>query len=165
MSLLHDCHISFVNAVADTWPRPSSRIYNDHNALCLVHCNRYLDMDFSSIRAVDALLLTSGVWLVYGLLRSFRRRARTTKLKGPRSSNWLLGVTAKTFNGDFEDVHEAWAKEHGDVFQVPGVLGDRRVILVDPKAISHFYKHETIRFVQAPASRNFFRQFVSVSSL
>ena len=62
-----------------------------------------------------------------------------TKLTGPPSKNWLFGVSKEVFDGDNGAIYEAWASEYGPVYEIAGPLGERRVVLTDPKAIAHCY--------------------------
>lgn len=87
----------------------------------------------------DALALLSCVWLTYRIVKITRSRARTTKLTGPPSKSWFFGVSKEVFEGDNGALYEAWAQTFGPVYQVAGPLGERRVVLLDPKAIAHFY--------------------------
>lgn len=91
----------------------------------------------NNLRAFDALGLVLGSWLVYKIWRIARSRANTTKLSGPPATSWLFGVTKDVFDGDAGDIFENWTKQYGSVFQIPGPLGERRLILTDPKAIAH----------------------------
>ena len=62
-----------------------------------------------------------------------------------------ISATAETreiFKGDSGALYEGWAKEYGPVYQIPAPFGGRRVILTDPKAISHFYSKESSTYVQ-----------------
>ncbi|KIJ59411.1 hypothetical protein HYDPIDRAFT_162418 [Hydnomerulius pinastri MD-312] len=52
-------------------------------------------------------------------------------------------------------MYEAWAEEYGVVYQVPSTLGQRRIVLCDPRAIAHFYARETWTYVQTPLSKAF----------
>ena len=114
----------------------------------------------STIHAVDALLVASGIWILSTLIQTYRRRARTTRLNGPTSPSWLFGVTRDTFNGDFDDLFESWSKDHGTVFQIPGILGERRTVLLDAKAIHHFFAHDTYRFTSPSTVRRAIKAIV-----
>ncbi|KAG1884427.1 hypothetical protein F4604DRAFT_1519513, partial [Suillus subluteus] len=49
----------------------------------------------------------------------------------------LLDSTATT------ELYECWAREYGPVYKVPDIFGQSKVILWDPKAISHFFARDT----------------------
>lgn len=92
-----------------------------------------------NIRALDALALVAGLWLIYQAIKIARARARTTKLPGPQAKSWFFGVSKEVFDGDNGALFESWAQAYGSVFQVPGPLGDRRTVLTDPKAVAHYF--------------------------
>ena len=92
-----------------------------------------------SFRPLDFLALSTCLWIVYRALKITRSRSRATKLTGPPSKSWLFGVSKEVFDGDNGAIYEAWAQKYGSVYGVAGPLGERRVILTDPKAIAHIY--------------------------
>lgn len=93
----------------------------------------------SAARIFDGLALAAGLLLLYLLLKSVHARSKTTKLNGPPSDSWLFGVSKEVLLGDSGAIFEKWTFTHGSVYQVAGPLGERRVVLTDPKAISHVY--------------------------
>ncbi|CCL99011.1 uncharacterized protein FIBRA_01019 [Fibroporia radiculosa] len=94
------------------------------------------------------------VWLSYKLVTHLRRRARSTLLAGPPNPSWLLGVGRYlTKSADPGLVYEQWAKEYGSVYKVPATMGYSRVVLCDPKAILHFYSHETFGYMQTELTK------------
>ncbi|KLO13823.1 cytochrome P450 [Schizopora paradoxa] len=98
------------------------------------------------------LLGATTSWLLYKLARALHARSKAVKLKGPKATSWLFGLTRETsFQADdFGGLaYETWAKEYGSVYNAPGAFGSRRFILFDPKAISYFYSRETWTFVQS----------------
>lgn len=94
-------------------------------------------LDTANLKLLDAFGFVAGSWVLYRLWKVVRSKAKQTKLKGPRSSSWLFGVTNEVFDGDSGDVYEAWAKQYGKVYQIPGAMGQRRLVITDPKAIAH----------------------------
>ncbi|KAJ8591195.1 hypothetical protein M405DRAFT_123438, partial [Rhizopogon salebrosus TDB-379] len=44
---------------------------------------------------------------------------------------------------DSAEMYERRAEESGVVYKIPGVLGQTRIVLCDPKAIAHFYARES----------------------
>ncbi len=95
-------------------------------------------------------------WLLYGLFRILQARLRVVKLKGPKATSWLFGLTRET-SFEADDLgglaFETWAKQYGEVYNAPGAFGSRRFVLFDPKAISYFYSKETFTFVQSTFAR------------
>lgn len=104
----------------------------------LFFINMMIDF-FLSIRALDALAIGAGSWLLFRIYQIARARARTTKLPGPTHRSWLFGVTKDVFKGDSGSLYEAWAQTYGTVFQVPGPLGSRQTVLIDPKGIASVF--------------------------
>lgn len=102
----------------------------------------------SKLICLDVVLLSVGSWTLYRLTQTLRSRVKTTELDGPPSTSWLFGVTREIFRDDSGALYEDWAKEYGPVYQIPAPFGGRRVILTDPKAISHFYSRESFTYVQ-----------------
>ena len=94
-------------------------------------------LDFTKFQVLGAIGLISASWIVYTLWKIARSRAATTKLFGPAPTSWLYGVTKDTLVGDAGDVYETWTKTYGSVYQIPGPMGQRRIVLTDPKAIAH----------------------------
>lgn len=111
-------------------------------------------LDLMSVRALDALAFAAGSWLLYRVVTIVRARARTTKLQGPPAKSWLFGVSKEVFDGDSGALYENWAQTYGSVFQVPGPLGDRRTVLMDPKAIAHYFSKANT-FVKLSFARKF----------
>ncbi|KAI0655272.1 cytochrome P450 [Cubamyces menziesii] len=102
----------------------------------------------------NALLVSAALYLVYKLGKSYAKRYRATPLAGPPSPSWLFGIR----RGDGNDMNgaalfEEWAAQYGSVYRVPAPFGSTRVVLMDPKAISHFYTLETFTYVQTKLSR------------
>ncbi|PCH41705.1 cytochrome P450 [Wolfiporia cocos MD-104 SS10] len=99
--------------------------------------------------ALDVLGGLAAVWLAYKVVQHILRRSRTTPLTGPPNPNWLLGVGRQVEKSpDPALMYEQWSETYGPVYRVPATLGFSRVVLCDPKAILHFYSHETFGYVQ-----------------
>lgn len=95
------------------------------------------------------------------LLQVYRQRKRATRIRGPQSPSWLFGF-ANTVNSAaiITELYEHWAREYGPVYKVPHVLGLSRVILWDPKAISHFFARDTWLYNQTPFNKAAVRTIV-----
>ncbi|KAJ7824650.1 cytochrome P450 [Mycena leptocephala] len=103
--------------------------------------------------AVDAgILLASGV-ICFILARRFWG-GRATPLKGPPSKNLLFGQMLYLMRApDIGVVYEEWAHEYGSVFSIPTGLGGRKVVLTDPKALTHFSAKETYGYIHSPQAK------------
>ncbi|KAG1733369.1 cytochrome P450 [Suillus paluster] len=106
----------------------------------------FLSRPLGSTTCVSVLMLAS----LY-LLKEYRQRLRTTRIRGPESPSWVFGF-AKTLldSTAATELYECWSKEYGSVYKVPYVLGESRVILWDPKAVSHFFARDTWLYHQTP---------------
>ncbi|KAH7907168.1 cytochrome P450 [Hygrophoropsis aurantiaca] len=108
-----------------------------------------------SLRAVDILVVSSVTWALLKLIRTTRRRLRSTKLRGPPNQSFVFGLGKVLQRAeDPGAVYEQWAREYGPVYKVPSALGKTRVVLCDPKAIAHFFARETYTYVLTPLSQN-----------
>ena len=108
----------------------------------------------------DLFLVAGGIWILYQLSRAFRSRVKTTRLNGPPSRSWIFGVSREVYKGDAGALHEEWSKEYGPVYQIPVAFGARQIILMDPKAISHFYSRESFTYVHSHFARQSIAGFV-----
>ncbi|KIJ12885.1 hypothetical protein PAXINDRAFT_100953 [Paxillus involutus ATCC 200175] len=110
----------------------------------------------TSFRVLDVVAVSvfTCQWSLIRLTRSVRRRARTTRLKGPPSESRVFGFPEVLMAApDGPEVHEAWATQYGPVYQVPSLLGTSRIVLCDPKAIAHFYARETTTYILTPLAK------------
>ncbi|KAJ7886211.1 cytochrome P450 [Mycena olivaceomarginata] len=110
---------------------------------------------------IRGLLILPAIWLctkaVLAVLRP--RGARTTRLKGPPSTNPILGrmryvMQAKDISNDYEQ----WAEEYGGAFELPLALGSRQIVLTDTKALTHCYTTERAVYTRTENERQFIGQ-------
>ncbi|KAJ7250417.1 cytochrome P450 [Mycena rebaudengoi] len=100
------------------------------------------------------LLLFSVLWVVARSLR--RRGSSTTRLNGPPSQSFIWGLARYISQSlDASVVYEDWGKQYGHVFQIPVELGQKQIILLDPKALTHFYTSERTTYVKTENERFF----------
>ena len=117
-----------------------------------------------NIRYTDALALLVGSWLAFKLWKRSRAGAQTTKLPGPPSKSWLFGVTKEVNDSDDGGViFEDWAKEYGDVFQIPGPFGQRRTVLLDPKSLTYVLSKTEFTFLKSKFVKQFIENIVRLS--
>ncbi|KAG2098923.1 cytochrome P450 [Suillus discolor] len=87
-------------------------------------------------------------------LQVYRRQQRTTHIRGPQSPGWVFGFAKIMLDSTATtELYERWAKEYGPVYKVPGIFGQSRVVLWDPKAISHFFARDTWLYNQTPFNK------------
>lgn len=109
--------------------------------------------------------IVAGGLLVALLVLIASRRGRslkTTKLKGPTSNNWIVGLFPKLLRSeDPARQMEEWVKEYGPVFSVPMGMGRMNVTLADVKAAEHFLARDTGVYHQTAFARVFIENLVS----
>ncbi|KAJ7167917.1 cytochrome P450 [Mycena filopes] len=106
---------------------------------------------------IHGLFVLLGLWICTKLfLRVWRRDSHTTKLAGPPSPNRFLGLMREISQAsDSSAMYEEWAARYGAVFQIPAELGRKKIVLTDPKAVTHFYSSERAVYVKADNDRLF----------
>ncbi|KAJ6535132.1 cytochrome P450 [Mycena capillaripes] len=112
------------------------------------------DMFIPNFGPVEAAIFCVSGLIFHVLVQRFRARF-STPLKGPLSKNFLLGLMPHLMSAvDPSAVYEEWANEYGAVFAVRHTLGSKNIVLVDPKAIAHFFAKDTYGYVQTPATKH-----------
>jgi len=115
-----------------------------------------------SISAFDAVCILAALGTFVKVLRAVHQRRNMTQLQGPPSTSAIYGVSNDlALSTDPSAMYEHWAEEYGVVYRIPGVLGQTKVVLWDPKAIAHFYARETWTYVHTPLSLTFIERLVS----
>ncbi|TRM56549.1 cytochrome P450 [Schizophyllum amplum] len=111
------------------------------------------------VTTTDVLILSSSAYVLYKIIRyvtSGRRDVSTTPLVGPPRHSWFFGAHRETMgSADPAGFYEGWAREYGLAYALPGPLGATRVVLLDPKALAHFYARETWTYVNLRISKIF----------
>ncbi|KAJ6615502.1 cytochrome P450 [Mycena sp. CBHHK59/15] len=102
------------------------------------------------------LLLLSSLWLATKVLQYIFawRGTHTTKLNGPPSKSVIFGLSR--YIAQSPDIHveyEEWANQYGPVYQIPVALGQKRIVLTDPKALLHFYSSERSVYTKTRSDR------------
>ncbi|KAG6375302.1 hypothetical protein JVT61DRAFT_3527 [Boletus reticuloceps] len=90
--------------------------------------------------ALDAGIAGIGIWTLLRWLYATRRKFHTPQLRGPPSESFLYGIGRCIISAeDSGAIYEAWAQEYGPVYAAPSTLGNKKIILCDPKAITIFF--------------------------
>ncbi|KAJ7742593.1 hypothetical protein B0H16DRAFT_1251932, partial [Mycena metata] len=77
------------------------------------------------------------------------------------AGNFMLGVIPQLARApDAGAVHEEWAAQYGSVYSIPFVLGSRKIMFADPKALAHFFSRETYGYVATSLSRRFTERLI-----
>ncbi|KAG1733370.1 cytochrome P450 [Suillus paluster] len=108
--------------------------------------NFFLSWPLGSTTCASVLMLAS----LY-VLKEYRQMLRTTRIRGPKSPSWVFGFAKILVDSTAAtELYECWSKEYGSVYKVPYVMGESRVILWDPKAVSHFFAKDTWSYHKTP---------------
>ncbi|KAG2364261.1 cytochrome P450 [Suillus spraguei] len=111
---------------------------------------------WTTVRSVSAFNVAcsfAALWAFVKFSRALRWQMKTTQLRGPLRTSFIYGVSQDLMSShDTARIYERWATEYGVAYMIPSVLGQRKVVLCDPRAIAHFYARETWTYVQTPLS-------------
>ncbi|KAJ7766206.1 cytochrome P450 [Mycena metata] len=109
--------------------------------------------------SVHGLLVLLGLWICTKLFLHVWRRSsstQTTQLEGPPSTSRFLGVMRElSLAPDSGEIYQEWATRYGPAYEIPAELGRRRIVITDPKAVTHFYNSERSIYVRAENDRLF----------
>ncbi|KAF7331088.1 Cytochrome P450 [Mycena venus] len=103
-------------------------------------------------------LLLLAIWLCTKVFSSLWRLGgtQTTKLKGPESTNLLLGRMRYIMQSpDISVDYEKWAELYGPVYELPLAFGLKQIVLFDPRALTHCYNTERSVYVRLDSERQF----------
>ena len=114
------------------------------------------------IDALSSLVLLYVTFKIVQFIINQRRNSRLPKLKGPPNQNLLFGRLREMLQSkDRAAIYQRWTDEYGPVFQMPAQIGSRRIILCDPKAITHLHSKDSLIYQGMPQSKMFMKKFVS----
>ncbi|KAJ6489013.1 cytochrome P450 [Mycena sanguinolenta] len=119
-------------------------------------------MQTPNFGAAEVGILIATSYILYMLFTRFGLNSRhSTRLKGPSGGNFLFGSKPLLLNApDVGAIYEDWAAQYGSVFSVPATLGNRTVVLTDPKSIAHFATRETYGYVGTPRSKQALQRLI-----
>ncbi len=122
---------------------------------------KYTDL----LRPLGALISLIPLYIVVMLARiviSRQGSSRLPRLKGPPNQYSFLGRLPEVLQSkDRAGMYQRWTEEYGAVFQVPGLLGGRSIILCDPKAIAHLHSKDSLTYQALPFAKMFMKKIVS----
>ncbi|PPQ76663.1 hypothetical protein CVT26_013956 [Gymnopilus dilepis] len=105
------------------------------------------------------LVLTSLLLVLVPFARRLLNGSRTnaTKLLGPPNPSLIFGALPMILKapGHASDLYNTWIQTYGPAFRVPGPMGSSRIMIFDPRAITHFYSKETFTYVQTKFTKIF----------
>ncbi|KAF8344577.1 cytochrome P450 [Amanita rubescens] len=121
------------------------------------------------LRPLDALISLVLLYVAVKLVQFVidrRRSSRLPRLKGPPNRNLLFGRLREVLQSkDRPAMYQRWTDEYGAVFQMPGQLGTRRIILCDPKAITYLHSKDSFTYQAMPISKAFLKKFLGANML
>ena len=127
----------------------------------------HFDNLLEAIRSPHVINLAAGLAVICALRVAYRtncKRPRTTRLRGPPSG--FFGAEEVLIESpDPATVHEAWYKEYGPAYEIPMVLGERKIILCDPKALVHFFSRDSWSYELPHADKVALARSVRVSPM
>ncbi|KAH8797985.1 cytochrome P450 [Flagelloscypha sp. PMI_526] len=125
-------------------------------------------MSILSLTEIGAVSVTIFLtWSLGSWYISRRRRFRvTTPLNGPERLHPIWGWTQAIIKTDYSaEMYEDWVKEYGSIVGVPTMLWNQKIILADPKAVTHFYANDPVIYGQGGLSKTFIDNIVSHSNI
>ncbi|PVF92144.1 cytochrome P450 [Serendipita vermifera] len=104
------------------------------------------------LRASNALALSAvslvGLWIVWRIaviaLEVYHTPLRN--LPGPPPTTFALGNVMEFTTDDIQQIFLDWGQKYGRVFAIYGLMGTRRGIATDHKAVGHIYKNNMIYY-------------------
>ncbi|KAK7466274.1 hypothetical protein VKT23_005002 [Stygiomarasmius scandens] len=91
--------------------------------------------NFLSLLELFLVGVASFVW-VYLRRRRIQRHS-LANLPGPEAKSWWKGNFAEALNPEAWDFHMRLLKEYGPAVRLDGLMGDKQLIIYDPKAMHH----------------------------
>ncbi|KAI6136080.1 cytochrome P450 [Pisolithus sp. B1] len=108
----------------------------------------------NSTTLIDVVAVIATIWALRGALRVARRTFRTTRLRGPPRTDLVFGVSKQIIEStDTAALYEAWAGKYGVVYEVPTTLGGRKIMLSDPRALTHLFSKDGWSYVLIDETR------------
>ncbi|KAI5998243.1 cytochrome P450 [Pisolithus albus] len=112
-----------------------------------------------STTLIGAAAAIATIWALRRALRVAQRTFRTTRLRGPPRTNLAFGVSRQIIeSADAAALYEAWAGKYGAVYEVPTTLGGRKIMISDPRALTHYFSKETWSYVLTSETRLIIRR-------
>ena len=112
---------------------------------------------------VLALAAAGTVWVVYKVAKAAHSRSKATKLLGPPSPSLVFGITRHLTMDNSERLYEEWSEKYGNAFEIPTIMGSKRTVLFDPRAVNHYFSKDTYVYVHSADRKKFIKQLVSLS--
>ncbi|KIJ33556.1 hypothetical protein M422DRAFT_264483 [Sphaerobolus stellatus SS14] len=104
-------------------------------------------LGFDSVRGT--LINGFSVLALYGVWRAIYRvclvpwLSPLRNIPGPEKTSFFWGNMQQIFKADPGELHGQWVKQYGHTLAYTGILGRRRLMTLDPKALSYVLNHST----------------------
>jgi hypothetical protein len=106
--------------------------------------------------------ITLAIFRLFVATRARWSGIQTTSLRGPSSKSLIFGMSREiNLAEDPAIIYEQWANEYGPAYRVPRGFGNYKIMLMDPKALAHFYSKETFGYIQTKPTKIFIEALVS----
>ncbi|KAH8798027.1 cytochrome P450 [Flagelloscypha sp. PMI_526] len=122
-----------------------------------------------TVSFIGAGAISAAAFLAYSLASWYLSRRRrfqiTTPLKGPQRLHPIWGWTLALLKADnVDNIYEEWIEEFGSVVGVPAMLWNQKIILSDPKAVTHFYANDVEIYDQGGLKKELNNSFATQST-
>ncbi|KAF5342991.1 hypothetical protein D9758_013699 [Tetrapyrgos nigripes] len=91
-------------------------------------------------------LATASLLLLYSHRRNVRRSFSLANIPGPKSTSWLQGTFREVLSPAAWDFHKRILKEYGQVVRIDGFMGDKLLLVFDPKAMHHILVKDAVMY-------------------
>lgn len=99
-----------------------------------------------SLDALYALVPLAVYWII--------KYMQAVHLQGPPSPGFVFGHTKQiTESSNPAELYDRWAQTYGGVFQVRGPLGTIRLVVCDPRALSHVLVFDSKKYSHPPLAQ------------
>ncbi|KAI6000267.1 cytochrome P450 [Pisolithus marmoratus] len=106
---------------------------------------------YRSTSILSILAGIAGVLVLRSTVRALRRKLKTTSLRGPPGTHPIFGASKDLFEApDTGEIFETWAEEYGAAYEVPTSFGGKKIMLCDPRALSHYYAAGNMDILPCP---------------
>ncbi|KAJ7186220.1 cytochrome P450 [Mycena pura] len=79
---------------------------------------------------------------------------RIVRLQGPPSPSFIFGHTQEISESRSPaELYERWAQQYGSMYEIRGPLGSRRLVICDPRALSHVLALDSWKYSHPPLAR------------
>ncbi|THU78937.1 cytochrome P450 [Dendrothele bispora CBS 962.96] len=110
-----------------------------------------MSLNSSTILELAAVAIASVVW-IYLRKQTRYHSYSPANLPGPRAKSWWTGSLKEAFSPRAWDFNERLLKEYGPVVRLDGVMGDKQLLVYDPKALYHILVKDAALYERSNAT-------------